>query len=234
MSIVQKYTDRAYTDIGAALFDKKANGKFSLFVPVTNIPATGAAPDQQEKTVTTDVVKTYIQGRQDTPQKEFTFYAHRDNFNILKEAYNKEKEFLQINPDGTGWKYNGFVSFYQDEVSVGNNIEGKFVLTVTDREDLPLNDVRDLIEDTAIISSILPDTISIEGTGNEKISVVTMPTEATVTAKSDATGVATVSVSDKEITVTGVAAGHTIVTITTTADNYATQNRTILVDVKNS
>ena len=232
MGIVQKYTDRAYTDIGAAVFDKKANGKFSLFVPVTNIPATGAAPDQTEKTVTTDVVKTYIQGRQDTPQKEFTFYAHRDNFNILKEAYNKEKEFLQINPDGTGWKYNGFVSFYQDEVAVGNNFEGKFVLTVTDREDLPLNDVRDLIEDTAVISSIIPDTVEIEGTGTNEFNVVTMPTEATLAAESDATSVATVTASEKKVTITGVAEGHAIITVTTSAEGYATQKKTILVNVK--
>ena len=232
MGIVQKYSDRAYTDIGAAVFDKKANGKFSLFVPVTNIPATGAAPDQTEKTVTTDIVKTYIQGRQDTPQKEFTFYAHRDNFNILKEAYNKEKEFLQINPDGTGWKYNGFVSFYQDEVAVGNNIEGKFVLTVTDREDLPLNDVRDLIEDTAVISSIIPDTVEIEGTGTNEFNVVTMPTDATITAESDATSVATVAVSEKKVTITGVAKGHAIITVTTSAEGYATQKKTILVNVK--
>ena len=232
MSITQKYTDRAYTDIGAAVFDKKANGKFSLFIPVTNIPATGSAPDQQEKTVTTDVVKTYIQGRQDTPQKEFTFYAHRDNFNILKDAYNKEKEFLQINPDGTGWKFNGFVSFYQDEVSVGNNIEGKYVVTITDREDLPLNDVRDIIEDTAIINSIVPDTIEVEGTGKEEFNVVTMPTDATITAASNAEGVATVAVADKKVTVTGVAKGYAIVTLTTTSEGYATQNKTILVEVK--
>lgn len=232
MSITQKYTDRAYTDIGAAVFDKKANGKFSLFIPVTNIPATGSAPDQQEKTVTTDVVKTYIQGRQDTPQKEFTFYAHRDNFNILKDAYNKEKEFLQINPDGTGWKFNGFVSFYQDEVSVGNNIEGKYVVTITDREDLPLNDVRDIIEDTAIISSIVPDTIEIEGTGKEEFNVVTMPADATITAASNAETVATVTVADKKVTVTGVVKGYAIVTLTTASVGYATQNKTILVEVK--
>lgn len=231
MNIVQKYTDRAYTDIGAAVFDKKANGKFSLFIPVTNIPATGAAPDQQEKTVTTDVVKTYIQGRQDTPQKEFTFYAHRDNFNILREANNKEKEFLQINPDGTGWKFNGYVSFYQDEVSVGNNIEGRFVLTITDREALPLNDVRDLIEDTAVIDSIIPELVEIEGTGNEKFSIVTLPANATVTAESNATSVATATVSDKEITITGVAAGNAIVTLTTSATGYASQTRTVMVKV---
>ena len=232
MIITQKYTDRAYTDIGAAVFDKKANGKFSLFIPVTNIPATGSAPDQQEKTVTTDVVKTYIQGRQDTPQKEFTFYAHRDNFNILKDAYNKEKEFLQINPDGTGWKFNGFVSFYQDEVSVGNNIEGKYVVTITDREDLPLNDVRDIIEDTAIINSIVPDTIEIAGTGKEEFNVVTMPTTATITAVSNAESVATVTVAEKKVTVTGVVKGYAIVTLTTASEGYATQNKTILVEVK--
>ena len=230
--ITQKYTDRAYTDMGSAVFDKKSNGKYSLFVPVTNIPATGSAPDQQEKTVTTDIVKTYIQGRQDTPQKEFTFYAHRDNFNILREAYNKEKEFLQINPDGTGWKFNGFVSFYQDEVSVGNNMEAKYVVTVTDREALPLNDVRDLIEDTAVIDSILPDTIVIEGTGNEEVNVVTMPTDATITATSSADDVATVAVAEKKITVTGVKKGHAIITIVTTATGYAKQTKTILVDVE--
>lgn len=230
--ITQKYTDRAYTDMGSAVFDKKSNGKYSLFVPVTNIPATGSAPDQQEKTVTTDIVKTYIQGRQDTPQKEFTFYAHRDNFNILREAYNKEKEFLQINPDGTGWKFNGFVSFYQDEVSVGNNMEAKYVVTVTDREALPLNDVRDLIEDTAVISSIIPDTVEIEGTGKNEFNVVTMPTNATIAAESDATGVATVSVAEKKVTITGVAEGHAIITITTSAEGYASQKKTILVNVK--
>ena len=230
--ITQKYTDRAYTDMGSAVFDKKSNGKYSLFVPVTNIPATGSAPDQQEKTVTTDIVKTYIQGRQDTPQKEFTFYAHRDNFNILREAYNKEKEFLQINPDGTGWKFNGFVSFYQDEVSVGNNMEAKYVVTVTDREALPLNDVRDWIEDTAVISSIIPDTVEIEGTGKNEFNVVTMPTNATIAAESDATGVATVSVAEKKVTITGVAEGHAIITITTSAEGYASQKKTILVNVK--
>ena len=230
--ITQKYTDRAYTDMGSAVFFIFSNGKYSLFVPVTNIPATGSAPDQQEKTVTTDIVKTYIQGRQDTPQKEFTFYAHRDNFNILREAYNKEKEFLQINPDGTGWKFNGFVSFYQDEVSVGNNMEAKYVVTVTDREALPLNDVRDLIEDTAVISSIIPDTVEIEGTGKNEFNVVTMPTNATIAAESDATGVATVSVAEKNVTITGVAEGHAIITITTSAESYASQKKTILVNVK--
>lgn len=231
MGIVQKYTDRAYTDIGAAIFDKKENGKFSLFVPVTNIPATGASPDQQEKTVTTDTTKTYIEGRQDNPQKECTFYAHRDNFNILKNAVNKEKEFLQINPDGTGWKFNGYVSFYQNEVSVGNNIEATYTITVTDREQLPLNDVRDLIEDTAVIDSILPDTVVIEGTGTNEFNIVTLPAEATVTAETSAESVATVSVDEKKVTVTGVAKGYAIITLQTAATGYATQERTIMVEV---
>ena len=60
-----------------------SNGKYHFALPVTNMPATGSAPDQQEKTVTTDQKKTYIASRQDNPQKEFTFYAHRDNFRVV-------------------------------------------------------------------------------------------------------------------------------------------------------
>ena len=223
---------RAMTDIGSAIFVKRAGQtKYSLWLAVTNIPATGSAPEQVETTVTTSRKKTYTYGRQDNPQKECTFYAHRDNFNILKNAVNKEKEFLQINPDGTGWKFNGYVSFYQNEVSVGNNIEATYTITVTDREQLPLNDVRDLIEDTAVIDSILPDTVVIQGTGTNEFNVVTLPADATVTAETSAESVATVEVDEKKVTVTGVAKGYAIVTLTTAATGYATQERTIMVEV---
>ena len=45
---------RAMTDIGSAIFVKRAGeSKYSLWLAVTNIPATGSAPDQVETTVTT-------------------------------------------------------------------------------------------------------------------------------------------------------------------------------------
>ena len=78
----------------------------------------------------------------------------------------------------------------------------------------------------------MPDTVEIEGTGTNEFNVVTMPTDATIAAESDATGVATVTVAEKKVTITGVAEGHAIITVTTSAEGYATQKKTILVNVK--
>lgn len=224
---------RAMTDIGAAIFVKRAGqSKYSLWLPVTNIPATGSAPDQVETTVTTSRKKTYTFGRQDNPQKECTFMAHRNNFKILKGDYNKQLDFLQINPDGTGWKFQGFVSFYQDEVSVGSNLTGKAVITVSSSEELPVDNVSDLIQDTAIFTSAVPSDVEITGTGTYVFDVVTDPAGATLTATSDATSVATVAVSSGTVTITGVAAGSALVKITAASSGVTNGETYILVTVK--
>ena len=203
---------RAMTDIGAAIFAKRAGqSKYSLWLCVTNIPATGSAPEQVETTVTTSRKKTYTYGRQDNAQKECTFMAHRNNFKILKNDYNKQLDFLQINPDGTGWKFQGYVSFYQDEVTVGSNLTGKAVITVSSSEELPVDNVSDIIQDTAIFTSAVPSDVAITGTGTFSFAVTTDPAGATLAATSDSNAVATVAVSSGTVTITGVAAGSTLV-----------------------
>lgn len=230
-NINKSITDRALADIGTALFVMGSNGKYHFALPVTNMPATGSAPDQQEKTVTTDQKKTYIASRQDNPQKEFTFYAHRDNFRAVKALSNGAHDFLQINPDFTGYIFSGTVSQYQDEVSVGNNITGKMVITVSQSGLEPIDNVYDLIEDVVVFDNEIPDKIEIVGTGTADISVATIPVDATITAISETTGVATVSASGGKVTITGVKAGSAIVEITATKDGYSSGKRTVFVEV---
>jgi hypothetical protein len=214
--IVKEINDtRAMTDIGAAIFVKRGGAtKYSLWLATTNIPATGSAPEQVETTVNTSRKKTYTYGRQDTPQKECTFMAHRDNFEILKKDYNKQLDFLQVNPDGTGWKFSGFVSFYQDEVSVGSNLTGKAVITVSSSEELPTINVADIIEETVTFISSVPADVEIKGTGTQTINIVNDPADATLTAASDTEGVATVTATGNAITITGVKPGSAIVKVT--------------------
>lgn len=231
--IVKEINDtRAMTDIGAAIFVKRGGAtKYSLWLATTNIPATGSAPEQVETTVNTSRKKTYTYGRQDTPQKECTFMAHRDNFEILKGDYNKQLDFLQINPDGTGWKFAGFVSFFQDEVSVGSNLTGKAVITVSSSEELPTNNVSDIIEETVTFISSVPADVEIKGTGNSIINVVNDPADATLTATSDTESVATVSVEGKTVTITGVKSGSAIVKLTAKKTDCADGVTHILVRV---
>lgn len=224
---------RAMTDIGAAIFAKRAGQtKYSLWLCVTNIPATGSAPEQVETTVTTSRKKTYTYGRQDNPQKECTFLAHRNNFKILKGDYNKQLDFLQVNPDGTGWKFQGFVSFYQDEVSVGSNLTGKAVITVSSSEELPVDNVADLIQDTVIFTSAIPSDVELEAAGTTSFVVATDPATATLTVTSDTTSVATVAVSSGTVTITGVAEGTALIKIVGASTNAANGESYILVTVK--
>lgn len=223
---------RAMTDIGAAIFAKRAGeSKYSLWMAVTNIPATGSAPEQVETTVTTSRKKTYTFGRQDNPQKECTFMAHRDNFMILKEDYNKQLDFLQVNPDGTGWAFQGFVSFYQDEVSVGSNLTGKAVITVSSSEELPRDNVSDIIQETVTFVSAVPADVTIKGTETHKLNVVTDPSDATLTATSLTESVATVQVSDKEVTITGVAKGSCLIKLEASKTDCTKGTTYILVNV---
>lgn len=226
---------RAMTDIGSAIFVKRAGQtKYSLWLAVTNIPATGSAPEQVETTVTTSRKKTYTYGRQDNPQKECTFMAHRNNFMILKGDYNKQLDFLQVNPDGTGWKFQGFVSFYQDEISVGANLTGKAVITVSSSEELPVDDISDIIEDTIIFTSAIPADVTINGAvgATSKFTVLTDPADAEIEVTSLTTGVATVAYAEGEVTITSVASGSALIRIEATKDDCATGVSYVLATVK--
>lgn len=234
--IVKEINDpRAMTDIGAAIFVKRAGAtKYSLWMPVTNIPATGSAPDQLETTVTTSRKKNYTFGRQDNAQKECTFMAHRDNFEILRQDYNQRLDFLQVNPDGVGFKFQGFVSFYQDEVALGSNLTGKAVITVTQSDELPIIDVSDLIMETVTFISAVPAIVTISGAASstKEINVVTDPADATLAATSLTTSVATVAVSGGKVTITSVASGSAIIKLTATKSDCATGTTYILAKVK--
>lgn len=226
---------RAITDIGSAIFVKRSGDtKYSLWLAVTNIPATGSAPDQVETTVTTSRKKTYTFGRQDTPQKEFTFMAHRDNFTILSDDYNKQLDFLQVNPDSTGWAFRGYVSFYQDEISVGANLTGKAVITVTSSEETPRTNVSDIVMESVTFTSVIPADVAVTTTGTGNIFTIkptTDPADATITVASSSTSIATATISEGTITITGVAVGSCIVTLTATKTNLATTKTSILVTV---
>lgn len=225
--------NRAQTDMGSAIFVRReGQTKYSLWLPVSDMPATGSAPETIEKTVTTSRTKNYMFGRKDNAQKEFTFMAHRDNFMTLKGDYNKQLDFLEVNPDGTGWKFQGYVSFYQDAVSLGSAISGKGVITVSKADELPLDDVTDLIMESVIFTSAIPEIVNLAGTASTTVVIECDPADAEVTVASAATGVATAAISSNVLTITGVATGSSIVTLTATKSGCAAGTTHILVRVK--
>lgn len=224
--------DRALSEHrGSGIFTKKANGKYSLFLPVTGTGENGSAPAQLDKTVIGNPQSTSVEGRTENPQKTLPFYAHRDNIAILEEAKGKPQEFLRVLPDFTAMKYSGTVNYRLTNTDVGGLEQGEMTITPTSKDEYVEN-CYELLEDTALIVNSIPETVTIEGTGTYEINVTTNPSEATIEVASDTEGAATVAVDSKKVTITGVAAGSAIIKITTKATGYQSFTRTVLVIVK--
>ena len=223
--------DRALSEHrGSGLFVKKASGKYSILLPITGTGENGSAPAQLDKTVIGNPQATSVEGRTENPQKSIPFFAHRDNIKILEEIKGKPQEFIRLLPDFTGFKYSGTVNYMISNTDVGGLEQGEITITPTSKDEYVEN-CYDLIEDTAIIVNSIDEVVTIKGTGTYEINLSTNPSDATIKAVSDTTGTATVQATDKKVTITGVASGSAIITITVEKNGYASFSRSVIVIV---
>ena len=224
--------DRALSEHrGSALLMKKANGKYSILLPIEGTGENGSAPSQLDKTAIGNPQATSVEGRSENPQKQMPFFAHRDNINILEEIKGENHEFLRLLPDFTGFKYSGTINYMLNNTDVGSLEQGQITITPTSKDEY-VEDCYALVEDTVVFTNSIDEVVTIEGTGTKEITMSTNPADATIVAVSATTGTATASVSGKTLTITGVAAGTSIVTLTASKAGYASFKRTILVVVK--
>lgn len=225
--------DRALSEhTGSGIFVKKASGKYSIMLPVEGTGENGSAPESLEKTAIGNKQKTYTEGRTDNPQKTLPFYAHRDNITILENLKGKVQDFLRVLPDMTAMKYSGKVDYKLNNTDVGGLEQGELTITPT-TGDTYVPNCYSLLEDTAIITNDIPDTIRLKGTAAQTINVTTNPADATVAVETETGGssYATANASGNAVTITGVASGSTIVTIKVSKTGYADFRRSILVIV---
>lgn len=224
--------DRALSEHrGSALLMKKANGKYSILLPVEGTGENGSTPAQLDKTAIGNAQATSVEGRTENPQKTIPFYTHRDNLRVLEGIKGETHEFLRLLPDFTGFKYSGTVSYMANNTDVGALEQGQITITPTSKDEYVEN-CYDLVEDTVVFTSSIDEVVYLEGTNTKIINVSTNPADATVTATSETTGVATATATGNAITIQGVTAGSAIVEITATKDGYASFKRTVLVIVK--
>ena len=229
--------DRALSEHrGSGLFMKKANGKYSLLLPVEGTGENGSTPAQLDKTAIGNRQSTSVEGRQENPQKTLPFFLHRDNIKILESIKGESHEFLRLLPDFTGFKYSGTVTYKANNTDVGSLEQGEMTITPTTADEYVEN-CYDLVEDTAVITNSISEVVEVATTGDNAtavLNVVTNPADATITATSETGTIATASynASTGAVTITGVSAGSTIVTIKTTATGYASFERSVFVIVK--
>ena len=225
--------DRALSEHkGSALLMKKANGKYSLLLPIEGTGENGSTPAQLDKTAIGNRQATSVEGRTENPQKTIPFFAHRDNIKILEDIKGETHEFLRLLPDFTGFKYSGQVSYMINNTDVGGLEQGQITITPTSSDEYVPNCYA-LIEDTVAFESI-DEVVTIKGTASKEMTITTTPADATVSVSTEAGGnsYVTASYSTGKLTLTGVSAGSAVVTLTGSKTGYASFSRSILVVVE--
>ena len=231
--------DRALSEHrGSALLMKKANGKYSILLPVEGTGENGSTPAQLDKTAIGNEQATSVEGRQENPQKNLPFFAHRDNINILESIKGEVHDFIRLLPDFTGFKFSGQVSYMLNNTDVGSLEQGQLTITPTTKDEY-VEDCFSLIEDTVVFTTGLDEVLYLSanaslGDHTKTYNLATNPSGATITAESASQGTATASYtsSTNSVTITGVSAGSSIVTLTASKSGYQTFKRTILVIVE--
>lgn len=223
------YTDKGFISKFSTLNVLGDDSKFSLLLPVSEMPETRTAPDQVDKTVLSDGGYTYAEGLQGTDTKQYAFNYHRDNVRALKKVKGKELTFLERNPDNTGERYKGTLTYSRNSLAVNGIVQGTIYITVSSADENALDDVRDLVKPTAIITTPLNDVV-VDKEDTYEVQLETSPS-ATVTATSSSATIATATIAANKLTITGVAKGFAMVELAVSATGEATSYRTIAVEV---
>lgn len=124
----------------------KGTTNYEELIEIKSVPASGSEPEMIEVTTLKDQRKSYIPGRQDSPQQSFTFNRTAENYETVKAICDgTEKEFLVVFSDGTGTYIRGAANVYKNEVTVNSVQEATLIVTAVDIQDKTEAEVTALI-----------------------------------------------------------------------------------------
>lgn len=222
---------RARSGIGCGLYYKNESGKFSLLLPLETIPVAAAAPGSIDIDVTTVPYIGKAEGKATLDEKESEFFVHRDAIRVLKKLAGQKTELMVVNPDFTGYRYDGVIHYFQNDATSGDPLKG--TLKILPSADFGFVDnCYDMLQPTAKFASSVPEILKLKAAEKESFAVVLDPSDAVVEVISETTAVATASVTDHSIEVTGVAAGSAVLRLSASKSGHASWETTVLVIVE--
>lgn len=245
----QEFKRTPHLDEGCALFYRDSvagDTLFHILLPLDTIPAFSGEVEEIEYGYTTMDSMGKIRGRKSLNETESEFYWVRDFANKLKSLKGRQLELLVILPDYMGYRLRGEIDYTYNEIVINELATGTMSITPSWMDTEHIDDVSDLIQETATIDEIDPIiNISIDDTPEtgKVIPISTNPLSG-VTAtfayqsKSYATSGTSEIVEVKydtngtKLTIKPLELGREIVKITTSAENCASWDTYITVEVE--
>lgn len=239
MNLYAEYCDnRVQMGYGTMLLVKKpSDTKYSLLVPVENIPSVFGTPDNFEYDLLTCNSKGMVQGKDSIEPTDVEFMWHRDNVLRLEALQNKVLDFMVFYADYTARAFSGTLRVRPNE-SGADIQKGTFTIVPVFVNPDTIADARDLVQLTVAFVNVIPDKISF---GTSTTITVPVQTQPFLTGLS-----ATCNIGDVVLTVTsatGEVAGKVVITkgtgttpqfgvvkVTGTTASYSEWTTTIAID----
>ena len=205
--------------------------KYVLFIPLETLPSVVGSVNSVEHDVTTSSSIGKIIGKKSIDDKELSFLWHRDNINRIEKYLGRQNDFLVSYRDGTGWKFTAEYTYAPADASASEKVTGNITFVASGVDATATLNVRDMMAKTCMITSAIDSEVVVKANTPHKIQLTANTSDATITATSDNTAI-TATVSGKELTIQGTAAGTALVTIKPTATGMGSWETTILVVVE--
>lgn len=226
--------------LGTAFCIMKPNEtKYHIVAAVESMPAVFGSPENITFSSTTNMAVTNVKGKNTTENVTVNIPYNLDNIELMDEIVGTKCKFAYIDlEDFSGQEFVATPSYHMAEVGTTSIKTIVLDLTVEDAKPKITQDLYDLFQDTISFESTIPGNIVLEGTGKAEFNIATTPTSANITVEPNESttpkGAATASYTSGKLTITGVKAGSTIVTIKAvdSTNAYASNSRRIKVIVE--
>ena len=240
----QEFRRTPHLDEGCALFYRYGSDtKFHILLPLETIPAFSGDVEEIEYGYTTMASNGLVKGRKSLNSSDNDFYWVRDFSNKLASLKGKQVDLLVILPDYQGYRLRGEISYTYNEITVNELATGSMTITPSWMDEDHIDDVSDLIQETATIEEIDPiiNVSLAQESAGITLNLVTDPitgVTGTITYSSlgyatneSGSEIATATFTASTLKITPKKKGREIVKITTSATGCASWDTYVTINV---
>lgn len=211
---------------------------YSIFLDMETVPSVFGEEETFEFNNLGSSVKGKVRGKRSLESKDFEFMRHRDNIYRANQLKNKMLDFLQIDSQFNAYQFSGTFSFRANDATADVlKCTGTIVPAIASDE--PIIDCRDLIQETLLFMTSIPDELEISAS-ESVVPIISQVSDFTIAATCDNSAfvvTATQPTSGKQEgsvsikTTSGVSEkAYGVVFITISKEGYAPWTTTIAVE----
>ncbi|MGX8835323.1 hypothetical protein ACWG0P_14070 [Amedibacillus sp. YH-ame6] len=224
--------ERATIGSGSGLYGlDEALAKYKLLLPLIKVPFIKQTTNEVEIKVACSDTITKVNGVTSLESSEADIYLHRDVLRILEKLNGKTLPLIAKTGEHVGYKYNGTITYTPSDAEMDAAWQGTVKITPVSKPEYIDNCLPLLVRTVKFVSPV-PSMVELnETTGTYVTTISLSEVGANATVKSCDTAIATATIADNKLTVTGVKEGSTIIEITSVLEGFASWTTTIHVTV---